>query len=211
MFFDDWEQLNKTTIRPATPSDSRTIARIHVRGWRRTYRDFLPEDLLKSIKRRDREQTWMHLIAGGDSGPYVLVAEHPSDGIVGFAAAGPERSDIPDYDGEIYAIYVDEPHQCTGIGTDLMRYVAQVMSENAQQGLLLWTFSQSPGNGFFERLGGQVVTTRTRSLGDVQVEETAYGWPDIRRLLDEEPQADEEVEAEVNERPEHAESEESLG
>jgi L-amino acid N-acyltransferase YncA len=191
MFFDDWEQLSKPTIRPATPSDVRSIARIHVDGWKSTYQDLLPEDVLKGVTYADRERTWMRLIAGGDSGPYVLVADHPSGGIVGFIAAGPERSDNPAYSGEVYAIYVAKAHQLNGIGRSLMQYVAQIMSENAQQGLLLWTFTESPTNEFFRRLGGQEVSTRSRTFGETPVEETAFGWTDLRRLLDEGYAADE--------------------
>lgn len=183
MFFDDWEHLSKPTIRPATPSDVRRIARIHVDGWKSTYRDLLPGDVLEGLKYADRERTWMRLIAGGDSGPYVLVVDHPNDGIVGFIAAGPERSDNPAYSSEVYAVYVVEEHQCNGIGRSLLQYVAQIMSENAQQGLLLWTFAGSPTNAFFQRLGGQEVSTRSRNVGETPVEETAFGWPDIGRLL----------------------------
>ena len=185
MFFDDWEQLSKPTIRPATPSDTRTIARIHVDGWRTTYQDVLPAEVLKSVSYADRERTWMRLIAGGDSGPYVLVAEHRGEGIVGFIAAGPERSDDNSYSTEVYAIYVDEPHQRTGIGRSLLQYVAQIMGENGQEGLLLWTFAGSPTNTFFEHLGARVVTTRRRTFGETPIEEVAYGWPNHRRLFQE--------------------------
>jgi GNAT superfamily N-acetyltransferase len=185
MFFDEWEQLSKPAIRPATPSDVRTIARIHVDGWRSTYQDVLPQDVLDALTYADRERTWMRLIAGGDSGPYVLVADHPGDGVVAFIAAGPERSENTTYMAEVYALYVDERHQHTGIGRSLLQYVAQIMSENAQQGLLLWTFSESPTNEVFRHLGAEAVTTRSRKFGETEIEETAFGWPDIRRLLDE--------------------------
>ncbi len=192
MFFDDWEQLSSPTIRPATPSDVRTIARIHVDGWRATYQDVVPADLLKNLKRSERERTWMRLVAGGDSGPYVLVADHPRDGIVAFVAAGPERSDNPTYSSEVYAIYVDGKHQHSGIGRKLLQYVAQIMSENAQQGLLLWAFTESPTNDVFRRLGAEEVGKRTRTFSETEIEETAFGWPDIRRLLEEGPDDSEE-------------------
>jgi GNAT superfamily N-acetyltransferase len=206
MFIDDWEQLSKPTIRPATPSDVRTIARIHVDGWRSTYRGILSEGVLKGLKYADRERTWMRLIAGGDSGPYVLVADHPNDGVVGFIAAGPERSDNPDYAGEVYAIYVAETHQFNGIGRSLLQYVAQIMHENAQQGLLLWTFSHSPTNEFFRRLGAQGVSTRTRNVEEISIEETAFGWPDIRRLLDESAPAEDEMHGGLADAEQDAES-----
>jgi GNAT superfamily N-acetyltransferase len=183
MLFDDWNTLSHPIIRPATPSDVRTVARIHADGWQATYQDILPDDVLNSISHAEYERLWMRLIAGGDSGPYVLVSEHPVDGIVAFIAAGPERNDIPGYAGEVYALYVDAPHQRSGIGRSLLQYVAQIMSENGQQGLLLWSFAQSPTNAMFERLGAENVSRRTRNYGEHQIEEIALGWPDIRRIL----------------------------
>jgi ribosomal protein S18 acetylase RimI-like enzyme len=184
MLFDDWKTLSSPVIRPATPSDVRTIARIHVAGWRSTYQSILPDDVLDNLSYAEHERLWMRLIAGGDSGPYVLVSEHPVGGVVGFIASGPERSDTPGYAGEVYALYVDEQYQHSGIGRSLLQYVAQIMSENAQQGLLLWAFAESPSNTMFQRLGAQEVARRTRTYSDTQIEEVALGWPDIRRLLD---------------------------
>lgn len=188
MIFDDWDQLATPGIRPATPSDVRTIARLHVDGWKSTYADVLPERVLKRLNYADRERTWMRLIAGGDSGPYVLVAEYPGEGIVGFIAAGPERSELPEYSTEAYALYVEKGYQQKGIGRALLQYVAQIMSENGQQGLLAWTFAESPTNGFFQQMGAEVVSSRTREFNETPIEETAYGWPDIRRLLEDEPE-----------------------
>jgi L-amino acid N-acyltransferase YncA len=187
MIFDEWEQLTRPTIRPATPSDVRMIARIHVDGWKSTYQGVLPDDVLKKLKYADRERTWMRLVAGGDSGPYVLVAEHPAHGIVAFVAAGPERSDNPVYSTEVYSIYVAENHQRSGIGRSLLQYVAQIMSENGQQGMLAWAFADGPTNEFFTRLGAEVADARSRTFGEVSIAETAFGWPDIRRLLEDEP------------------------
>jgi ribosomal protein S18 acetylase RimI-like enzyme len=215
MIFDDWEQLSTPTIRPGTPSDVDDIARIHVRGWRREHRDLLPDSVRKGFRRPDSARIWMRLIAGGDSGPYVLVAEHPGDGIIGFIAAGPERSENPDFDGEVYSLYIDRQHQRSGVGRTLLQYVAQIMSENAQNGLLVWSSTESPSNEFFRRLGGQEIATRLRRIDGVEIEETAFGWPDLRVLLIEgyepiesdgaEPSPDSDVEPASDPQPQQGE------
>lgn len=189
MLFDDWDQLSTPTIRPATPSDVPTVARLHVDSWRSTCRGILPDDVLDGLSYADRERTWMQLIAGGDSGPYVYVAEHPRQGVIGFIAAGPERSEHLDYTGEVYALYVDQEHQGGGLGRTLLQYIAQVFAENAHRGLLIWSFTDSPSNGFFQHLGAEAVTTRSRRFGEATVEETAFGWADIGALLGDQPVA----------------------
>ncbi len=45
--------------------------------------------------------------------------------MVGFASGGPERDDIPGYDGELYGLYVLAAYQRQGIGRALMLTVAR--------------------------------------------------------------------------------------
>ncbi|MEW6573376.1 MAG: GNAT family N-acetyltransferase [Bacillota bacterium] len=55
-----------------------------------------------------------------NSAVFGFVAEPETGVIVGFAAAGPERTGNPDYKGEIYAAYVLKAHQRKGIGRALL-------------------------------------------------------------------------------------------
>lgn len=211
MFLDDWEQLDKVTIRPATPSDARPIARIHVDRWRSDYREILPKKVLKGVKYADRERQWMRLIAGGDSGPFVYVADHPRDGVVGFMAGTTEPSENPTYPGEVYVVYVADGYDLDDIGTTLVQLAARLMAENGLPGMLAWALADSPIDSFYRRLGAEPVSTRTREYGEATVEEIAFGWSDLPGFLGDRPEREPapEQDAESTEVEHEAEAEET--
>src|SRR5690625_872372 len=106
-------------IRAGLPDDAVAIARVHVDSWRSTYRGLLPDSVLANLSVEQRAATWRQaaetaLVSEGRS--CVLVAEDAGDGIIGFAAAGPEREENTEYGGELYAIYLLERHQGRGVG-----------------------------------------------------------------------------------------------
>jgi GNAT superfamily N-acetyltransferase len=201
MFFDDWEQLDRADIRPAIPSDVRAIARIHVDCWRSAYRGILPDEMLDNLSYTERERTWMRLIAGGDTGPFVYVAEHPRDGVVGFMAGNTEASDNPQYPGEVYVVYVDERHEQSDIGRSMMQLAARMMSENGLPGMLAWAIAGSPIEKFYQSLGGEPVSTRERTYGDTTVTEIAFGWSNLPEFLTESPEREPEQGADESAKP----------
>jgi GNAT superfamily N-acetyltransferase len=193
MFLDDWEQLDRADVRPATPSDVPSIARLHVDSWRSLYREVLPDPVLDNLSYADRERQWMRLIAGGDTGPFVYVADHPRDRVVGLMAGTTEPSSNPAYPGEVYVVYVDERYAESDIGRDMMQLAARMMSENGLPGMLAWAIAGSPIEEFYRSLHGQPVSTRNRSYGDATIEEIAFGWSDLVRFGESptsEPEAD---------------------
>ena len=44
---------------------------------------------------------------------------------------------------------------------------------------------QNPARKFYEALGGQQVSTKGLTILDAHLTEVGYGWPDIRKLMDE--------------------------
>jgi hypothetical protein len=49
--------------------------------------------------------------------------------------------------------------------------------------LLLWVLAENPARRFYERLGGQPVSTKTVTIGGVPLTEVAYGWLDARTII----------------------------
>ncbi len=106
-------------IRVANPNDAVSIGRIHVETWRSTYEGIIPSDFLESLSYEQRADFWRDLISDPDATGFIYVADHAEDGVVGFASGGPIRDDNPDYEGELFAIYVIEDYQHEGIGHQL--------------------------------------------------------------------------------------------
>jgi GNAT superfamily N-acetyltransferase len=169
-------------VRAATPEDASGIAHVHLESWETTYRGILPDAVLDARSYETLFERWTRTLLDMKPDVGVFVAEAGGE-IVGFASGGPVRSDEPDYDGELYGIYLLQDHQSRGIGCALTRVVAAHLLRHGKHSMLVWVLSDNRSRAFYERLGGVPVRTALVLFGDVEYEETAYGWPDIRTLL----------------------------
>ena len=169
-------------IRAALADDAPAIAHVHVDNWRTTYKGIIPDDTLANLSYERREAFWHEAIINDDAPQRVFVAEEDEQ-IVGFASCGPERTNNPDYTGELYAIYLFHQHQCQGIGRALTHAVAKRLREQGHAGMLVWVLEHNPSRKFYEALGGQEIERKPISIGSVDLIEVAYGWRNLEMLL----------------------------
>ncbi len=173
------------TIRPARPEDAAGIAKVHVDTWRTTYSGIVPDDYLASLSYERHEQGWTRQIKEAAEGNiFIYVAEDNEGRIVGFVSGGPNRNPDPVYKGELYAIYILQAYQGLGIGRKLTLALAQSLFEAGLDSMILWVLAKNPARRFYESLGGQLVKSGQFEISGVTIEEVAYGWPDIRTLLE---------------------------
>lgn len=172
-------------VRPARPDDATAIARVQVATWRTTYRGIVPDEYLDSMEeepraRYGRDVTSRDAEAAGK--PFVVVAEDTGRGVVGFAAAGPERRGDPHFCGELEAIYILQEYQRQGIGRRLVREVVQRLLQRGFNTMLVWVLAENPYRRFYEALGGSVLCSEQLTIGGKTLGKRAYGWDDIRHL-----------------------------
>lgn len=172
-------------IRPAMPEDTLAIGHVHVESWRSTYRGLLPDSVLEGLSLEQRAASWRQaaesaLANGGRS--FVLVAEDSTEGIIGFAAAGPEREENAGYDCELYAIYLLERHQGRRVGYGLVRQSVDRLLAQGHESMRVWVLEDNPAEGFYQRLGGQPAGRKVRTSADRTYAEIAYAWPDLARF-----------------------------
>lgn len=163
-------------IRRAHVADAPAIAKVHVDGWRSTYRGLVPDDFLASLSYAQREQLWRRILSESEPDTCVYVAEDQSGTVVGFASGGRECRGDPTYTGELYAIYLLEAYQGQGIGRQLTMAVVNRLIEAGMASLLIWVLAENPARGFYEALGGQPVYHKTVTIGGAQLREVGYGW-----------------------------------
>lgn len=173
-------------IREARSDDAPGIAAVHVASWRTTYRCIIPDEHLARLSVEQRAQRWRETLAGGADNVYVAEDDAGGEGrVIGFASGGPERDrNIPVYDGELYAVYILQEYQGQGIGQRLVRAVAERLATRGFNAMLVWVLASNPSRGFYERLGGQFVREKAIEIGSASLPEVAYGWQDIRALLE---------------------------
>lgn len=170
-------------IREATASDASGIARVHVDAWRATYRGIVPDAHLDAMSHVRSELRWCERLTAPDApGWFTLVADADAT-VAGFASAGPERSGLAAFAGEIGGLYVLPEFQGKGMGRALVHASVGRLLEAGLPSLLIWVLRDNPSRAFYQRLGGEVVMEQPIEIGGANLIEVAYGWPDARRLL----------------------------
>ncbi|MFO7788543.1 MAG: GNAT family N-acetyltransferase [Halospina sp.] len=173
--------MDKVRVRAALMDDAQAIAQVHVASWRSTYTGILPDRLLASLSVDDREQMWMQVLSGENGATHVFVVESDEDGIVGFAAFGPELGGDKNHHAELSAIYLLEEYQRKGAGRALFQAGVSALLEEGYGSMLLWVLPQNVACGFYEVMGGVHTRTRTISIGGQSYEEIGYEWTDLHR------------------------------
>lgn len=171
-------------IQDARPEHVPGLVDVHIASWRSTYRGIVPDPILDNLhKARDRRaEYWHKQIREGVN--VQLVAVDDAGKVVGFASGGPLRDDIPDYDCELYAIYLLEDVQGQGIGRALTRHIATRLHKRGFKQMLVWVLKDNPFRAFYEALGAIYVTEKTLDIGGVDIIEHAYGWRSLDALLE---------------------------
>ncbi len=174
-------------MRPATPDDAWSIARVHVAAWRDTYAGLLPAGLLAGLRAEDREPRWRAVLRG-DADPQEVAVWEAGGLVAGFACVGPSRDDRllgQELDGEVRAIYVLRAAQGAGGGRALLSWAASTLQARGHRGMGLWVLAGNrPARAFYERMGGRLVVGETPcEVAGVPTTEVAYGWPAPAALI----------------------------
>lgn len=171
-------------VREAKAFDAPAVARVHVESSRAAHAGLLPAETLAAFTFGRRLATWAETLAAEGGGEFVYVAEEAGR-VVGFASGGPGRAADPEYDGELYAVYVLPASQRRGAGRLLTLAVAERLAREGRRAMLLWVLeANAPARRFYESLGGLPVRRRRAGRGGRARAEVGYGWPDLKELCE---------------------------
>lgn len=171
-------------LREATLEDTDAIVDVHVRTWRETYADILPRDGADPYSRDERTEMWGSFLERAQRYDQLgaRVVETPAEGVVGVVCMGPTRTPEIGFDGELYAIYLLPEHQGEGRGRRLFNAAVEFLQGADFSSMMLWVYvANDRARGFYEGLGGEVVTSRDKKVSGEDVEQVAYGWDPIER------------------------------
>lgn len=167
------------TIRKAKIEDAGSIAHVQVESWKTTYVGIVPDVFLASLNQEDRMRSWREQILADNIS--IFVAEDET-GIFGFVAGGEIREKL-DYDAELYAIYLLRERQREGVGRTLGLALASALQSKGFMSMIVWVLEQNPSVSFYERLGAVQVARKIINIGGADLEELAFGWPSLDRLI----------------------------
>ncbi|MET8810835.1 GNAT family N-acetyltransferase [Streptomyces sp. NPDC004549] len=137
-------------IRPMRLTDCDRVSQIRVRGWQHAYRDIVSDAYLDKLNVEEDAELRRARFGRGDG--VQLVAERDGE-VLGWAAYGPGREgEVPDGNGELYALYVDPEHLGGGIGHALLTEVTERCASYPR--LYLWVLTGNiRARRFYERAG----------------------------------------------------------
>ena len=176
------ERIKIMRIRKAVLADAKGIAKVHVNSWRSTYKGIIPEEVLQRMSYNEREARWMQMIPEYP----VFVAETGEGEIIGFASGGKERSgNYPEFDGELYAIYLLQQCQGQGIGKALVKKIAESLKEMGSCSMLVLVLAENKSRYFYESLGAKLISTEQETIAGMKFSELVYGWKSIEQIFSE--------------------------
>lgn len=168
-------------IREARPEDAVRIAELHVEGWQE-FRSFVPREVMDARTVGSRTAEWSEFLRGDRAGTWTTVAEL-NDTVVGFAST--QLLAEPDHGarGEIKNLFVDGAIRGSGVGKRLLADAARWLAANGGEPIALYSFTENPYRGAYDRLGGAVVGERPTDWGGIVVPETGYVWASAAELI----------------------------
>ena len=173
-------------IRKAGEADLSGAAQVLVDTWKSTYRGIVPDEFLDSLSYSDAEarlrRRLEHIaVCGGDR---MYVAESNDERIVGCAAGGASRSNQAPLSAEVKSVYVLPSYQRQGLGKRLIHALVTDLARDQFPSVIICVLEENENaRRFYEAIGGQLIGRGPITIGDGNLEEVTYFWPDICCLV----------------------------
>jgi GNAT superfamily N-acetyltransferase len=90
---------------------------------------------------------------------------------------------LQEYDAELFAIYLLQRAQGLGIGTALLRKLADSLRAKGFKSMAVWVLESNPSIHFYEKLGALPVSAKEIEIGGALLSELALAWPDLGMIV----------------------------
>jgi ribosomal protein S18 acetylase RimI-like enzyme len=162
------ENASAFRIREATVADVPALTRLHVTTWNATYAPLL----MKGPRYEVRERQWREAFGKTQTEWFCFVVERPDGELVAFAQGN--RSDHPEFAGQLNKIYVLREYQRLGIGRRLLGHVARRFRSLGMNSMWLFGDARNSSSRVWTALGARK-TDPDPGTGN-------YGWHDLATL-----------------------------
>jgi ribosomal protein S18 acetylase RimI-like enzyme len=162
-------------IEPATLTDARRVAEVHVQAWQTAYVGIVPDEYLASLSVEKRKTMWREAIE--KQVPELLVARVGGE-VAGWVAFDASRDkDAVAGAGEIWALYLDPSHWAAGVGRALLQCARERLVERGFGRISLWVLAANARAIRFYEAGGFTLdpgSAQTFELGGRTLQELRY-------------------------------------
>jgi len=140
------------SVRAATNSDRRDVAKVHVLSWQVGYRDLIPDDVHDQLRPEDRASRY-NFEQSGEAKQRTFVASEGDD-IVGFVTFGASNDVDSNDKGEIFDVYVDPASWGHGVGPALLVHALSHLQELSFTHAILWVLEGNQRAARFYEIDG---------------------------------------------------------
>lgn len=159
-------------IRRATKDDVQALCEVHVQSWKETYRGIVKEQYLQALQPENKCALWSDVVDTEE----VLLAEREGE-VVGFTCAGRQHGDdYPQYEAELYTIYLLAKEQGKGTGERLFEAAVQSVIRQGLQSMVVFVLDENPSTQFYEKMGARKIDEVEAVIGDDVYKEAVYAW-----------------------------------
>ena len=167
-------------IRRATIDDIPGITKVHVDAWQTTYKNLLPDPILRRQTYERRKQAWTSIFEKSKEPYFHFVAENEEGEIIGFIDGGMERTEKYMIEAEVYAFYILEGSQRQGIGSRLLHTLVSDLKAHGYTSLMVWILEDNPSRKFYEDHNAEIIDKHF--IAGYGVNEVAFAWKDLREF-----------------------------
>ena len=97
---------------------------------------------------------------------------------------GPANAEALPQTGAVYALYISTRHQGQGLGRCLVQAVTADLAQQGMTALQIGCLAaNTPARGFYEAIGGRLISERLFDEDGVMLPEVVYEWADIQALV----------------------------
>jgi ribosomal protein S18 acetylase RimI-like enzyme len=178
-------------IRAAHEADAPAIGQVMVATYLAAHRDQMPdaawakraEEWTPEVSADGWARTLREIATDERPQDCIYVALDDGSAIVGLAMGGPANAEELPQIGAVYALYISTRHQGQGLGRRLVQAVAADLAQKGMTALQIGCLAaNTPARGFYEAIGGHLVSKRLFDEEGVMLPEVVYEWADIQAL-----------------------------
>jgi ribosomal protein S18 acetylase RimI-like enzyme len=156
--------------------DSLAVATIHTLAWQKAYKGIVDQNFLDSLDVQKRAMNWKKGIETNDPAIIRLVSCNENH-ISGFACGLENRTktELPDCDAELWAIYVHPDYMNQGFGKALVDQFKEDLRSTGKTRFCIWVLKANlPARRFYEKQGGVLAGCKDVKIGAQQLPEVGY-------------------------------------
>jgi ribosomal protein S18 acetylase RimI-like enzyme len=143
---------DELVLRQATPDDAGALAELNVAAWRWAYRGLVDADYLASLDPGAGTSTWAGRLTSASARTVVAEQAGAVVGFVSFGAA--EDADATPAVGHVFAIYISESVQGSGVGRALIVHALEALAAEGRAEATLWVLDTNTVARTFYEAGG---------------------------------------------------------